>query len=322
MRRLRIGLLGAARIAPQGIVEPAKAEARAELIAVAARDPARAARFAATYGIGRVHAGYPELLADGDVDLVYVATPPFNHAELAILALEAGKHVLVEKPFAMTAAEATRVSDAARDCGRRAFEAMHSVHHPLFRRVAELVAAGEIGRVRKVRAGFDITLDRPRDFRWRARFGGGALMDLGVYPLAFVRRLLGEDFAVEHAAAVLRGDVDQSFEARLRFADGAVAEVSASFAAPLAAGLSIAGDRGTIFAENPVVPHRGHRLRVASGGTEREEHLAGPSSWTAQLGALCDTLLDGAPFALPEDDFVHSMEAIERIRRAGGWPQP
>ena len=320
MRRLRIGLIGAARIAPHGIIDPVRAEPRAELVAVAARDPARASAFAAEHGIARSCGDYDALLADPDIDLVYVATPPLNHAELAIRALAAGKHVLVEKPFSLTSDEARAVLAATRRHGRRVIEAMHSIHHPLFRRVQALVAGGQIGLIKRISSRFDVTLANPGDFRWQGKLGGGALMDLGVYPLALVRRLLGEDFVVEDALAILRGDTDEAFRARLVFTRGAVAEISASFAAPFAADLTIEGERGTISVTNPVVPHRGHHLRITTGDQAAEERFDGPTSWTAQLHAICDALIDGAPFALPEDDFVRSMVAIERVRAAGYWP--
>lgn len=317
---LHIGLIGAARIAPYGIIDPVRAEPRAGLLAVAARDPVRAAAFAAEHGIPRVYHDYRTLLADPEIGLVYIATPPINHAELAILALEAGKHVLVEKPFSLTAAEARAVLAVARQTGRRVVEAMHAVHHPLFHRIHDLVAAGTLGRVRFVSSRFDITLADPDDFRWQGRLGGGALMDLGVYPLALVRRLLGEHFTVERAIANLRGDTDEAFEADLSYPDGVVARVSASFVAPLVADLRIEGERGTMSVFNPIAPHRGHRLIVETADTRSEEEVPGPTSWTAQFHALCDTLLEDKVFALPEDDFVHSMAAIDRIRMAGGWP--
>ncbi len=320
MRRLGIGLIGAARIAPHGIIDPVRAEPRAELVAVAARDPQRAAAFAAEHGIARSYGDYDALLADPAIDLVYIATPPINHADLAIRAIAAGKHVLVEKPFSLTAAEARNVLAAARQHRRRVVEAMHAIHHPLFRRVADLVGSGAVGPVRRITSRFNITLDNPGDFRWQGKLGGGALMDLGVYPLALVRRLLGEDFAVDHALALLRGDTDEAFEAHLTFAGGVTAEISASFAAPFTADLVITGERGTINVTNPIVPHRGHLLRVEAKDLSLEEQVDGPTSWTAQLLAVCNTLIDGTPFPLPEDDFIHSMMAIERIRAAGGWP--
>jgi predicted dehydrogenase len=320
MRHLQIGLLGAARIAPHGIVQPVQAEQRATLVAVAARDPERAAAFAREHGIARVHKDYAALIDDPEIDLVYIATPPAFHAEWALRALDAGKHVLVEKPFSLTTAEAQRVFDRAGHRQRHVFEAMHAIHHPLFRRTRELVRSGVIGQVRHVASSFDVTITNQADFRWQGAMGGGALMDLGVYPLAFVRALLGDAFVVDRAHAALRTDTDTAFSARLRYRDGAIAMISASMTAPFKSNLVIEGERGRIVATNPVVPHRGNKLVVEAPDVVIDEEVIGPTSWTAQLHAICDTLIDGVPFALPANDFVRSMAAIEQIRTAGEWP--
>ncbi|MGV3482124.1 MAG: Gfo/Idh/MocA family protein [Sphingobium sp.] len=320
MERLRIGLLGAARIARAGIVDPVAAEPRAVLAAVAARDPDRAADFAREHDVAIVAADYPALVSHPGIDLVYVATPPAHHAEWAARAIAQGKHVLVEKPFGLDAREAERVLALARDRGVRVFEAMHSPHHPLFRKIEAIVSSGALGVIRRVVARFDVALPRtPGEFRWDAAQGGGALMDLGVYPLAFCRRLLGEAFEIESVTADLVEGVDADFSAKLRFDGGVIAEVSSSFTKPVVMELAVEGDRGTLLADRIVVPHRGNRLETRIKGEILIEEVPGPSSWTAQLNAICDTLLDGRPFPLPEDDFVHSMRAIDRIRAAGGW---
>ncbi len=320
MERLRIGLLGAARIAKAGIVDPVAAEPRAVLAAIAARDPGRAADFAREHGVGIVAADYAALVSHPEIDLIYVATPPAHHAEWAARAIAHGKHVLVEKPFGLDAHEAEHVLALARQYGVRVFEAMHSPHHPLFRKVAAIVAGGALGPIRRVVARFDVPLPRtPGEFRWDAAQGGGSLMDLGVYPLAFCRRLLGEAFEIESVTADLVDGVDADVSARLRFDRDVVAEISSSFTKPVVMELSVEGDRGTLLADRIVVPHRGNRLETRIDGAVEVEEVPGPSSWTAQLHAICDTLLDGRPFPLPEDDFVHSMRAIDRIRNAGGW---
>jgi len=319
MKRLRIGLLGAARIARAGIVDPVAAEPRAILVAVAARDPERAADFAREHGVPIVAPDYAALVAHPEVDMVYVATPPALHAEWAARAIEQGKHVLVEKPFSLDAGDAAEVLALARVRGVHVFEAMHAAHHPLFRKVAAIVASGALGRIRHVTARFDVELAHTSgEFRWDPAMGGGALMDLGVYPLAFCRRLLGETFEVEAAAAMMLEGVDASFSARLRFGD-VLAEISSSLTAPVLHDLRIEGDRGYLLADRIVVPHRGNRLEARIDGVSTVEEVPGPTSWTAQLGAICDTLLDGAPFPTPDDDYVHSMRAIDRIRAAGGW---
>lgn len=321
MDRLRIGLLGAARIAGHGIVAPVAAEPRAVLVAVAARDAARAVAFAREHDVARAYGDYTALIEDGDVDLLYIATPPAFHALWAQRAIAAGKHVLVEKPFSLNAAEARDILALAERHDVRVFEAMHAPHHPLFARVLELVREGAVGAIRRIEATFAVAVRQvPDEFRWHAALGGGALMDLGVYPLAFVRRLLGEAFAVTRASARFSGDVDAEFDARLTFDSGAVADVSSSMTAPFESHLTIEGEAGVLHVVNPIIPHRGSQLTLSRAVGCTTEEGGGPTSWTAQLHAICDTLIDGATFLLPRDDYVRSMEAIEKIRVAGGWP--
>lgn len=182
--RLTIGLIGASRIAVDAILAPARSLEGFEVVAVAARDAGQAKTYAADHGIGRAHEDYEALLVDRDIDLVYISTTPDTHAALAIRALEAGKAVLVEKPFSMDAAEARAVNAVAGHTGRPVWEAMHSPHHALFRRIASLLNEGRIGRLRRLEAEFLAPIGYyPEAFRWRAEHGGGALMDLGVYLL-------------------------------------------------------------------------------------------------------------------------------------------
>jgi len=316
--QLRIGMLGAARVARYAMIAPAAAAPRATLVAVAARDGARAVAYAKAHAIARAFGAYDALLADSDIDLVYIATPPVYHAALALAAIGAGKHALVEKPFAMNAAEAAGVLAAAKTAGVRVFEAMHSRHHALHARLGEIVGAGEIGAVREIAATFTTPTQAHADddFRWRADLGGGALMDLGVYPLAWTRALLGEDFVV--ASATMRGaDADRETRATLRFASGAVARIHAQLdAETLAATMTVQGDAGRIEAFNPLAPQMGCQVRIETASGTREESPAGPGTFDAQLAAVCATLLDGADWPLPEDDPVRSMSAIDAVRAA------
>lgn len=314
--QLRVGILGAARVARYAMIAPAAASARATVAAVAARDGARAIDYAQEHAIPRAFGDYDALLADPDIDVVYVATPPVNHAALALAAISAGKPVLVEKPFAMTGGEAARVLDAAKAAGVRVFEAMHSRHHALHARLAAL--SREIGPVREVVATFTTpeASHGDDDFRWRADLGGGALMDLGVYPLAWTRALLGEDFVVE--TATMRGALaDHDTRATLRFASGAVARIHAQLdAEAFAATMSIDGERGRIEVLNPLAPQMGCQVRIGTAAGAREEAPAGPGTFDAQLAALCATLLDGADWPLPADDPLRSMQAIDAVRAA------
>lgn len=312
---LCIGLLGASRVATYAILEPARALPGVRVHGVAARDPERAKRYAAEHGINRAYASYQDLLDDPEIGLVYVGTPPAYHVPQALAAIAAGKATLVEKPFALDAADARRLFNAAREAGVPIFEAMHSPHHALFARLLALLAQGRIGKVRHVEAVFDAPIPLDDPIRWSAVLGGGALMDLGVYPLAWVRRICGEDFIVEIAEAELRGDVDASFSARLRFEGGATAIVSSSMTSDRpTARLHLQGERGHIIVNNPLAPQLGHTLTITVNGISETETLDGPSTYEAQLASVRAAVFGRGRYRFAADDFVRSMEAIDRVR--------
>ncbi len=314
--KLRIGIVGAARVATYAMIEPARAVGGVEVAAVAARDPARARDYAAAHGIARVAASYDALMRDPEIDLVYIATPPNVHAAQALAAIDAGKPVLVEKPFALMAAEARTVFAAGQAKGVPVFEAMHSPHHTLFARVLQIVKGGEIGRVRHMDAEFGVPIPRSADeFRWRAECGGGALMDLGVYPLTWCRRVAGEPASVERAEAQIVDGLDARFSARLRFGDGVTADIRSSMLADQPnALLRIDGSSGQVTVVNPLAPQMGYLFTVESDGRQRNETVQGLSTYHAQLAAVRDTLATGAPFPFAADDYVRSMEAIDLVR--------
>src|SRR5580692_7831774 len=167
---LRIGVLGAARVATYALMEPSRRSARVRVVAVAARDPERARRFAHDHGAGRVEPDYDALVRAADVDAVYVALPASLHGEWTLRALAAGKHVLCEKPFAMNAGEAERMVSAAGAAGRVLVEAFHWRFHPLADRLAAILAGGEIGAIRAIDAGFTAGID-PGDIRYDLALG-------------------------------------------------------------------------------------------------------------------------------------------------------
>ena len=313
---MRIGLIGASRVATFAVLEPARTLDGVEVVEVAARSADRARAYAAEHGIAAVSESYEALYAAPNVDLIYIGTPPVFHLDQALAAIAAGKHLLIEKPVAMDASEAARIHDAAAAAGVQAFEAMHSLHHPLFARLASLLP--EVGQITAVEARFDAAVGTaPGEFRWDAALGGGALMDLGVYPLAWCRRLLGEAFTVERGSARWSGTVDVAFTAELHFASGAQAKVAAAMDAPRhEAELTITGERGRIVVVNPLAPQRGNAITVEATDRRWTETVDGPSSYLAQLTAVRDALTDVPPFPLAADDYVQSMAAIDRVRAA------
>jgi predicted dehydrogenase len=317
---VKIGILGAARVAVYAMIAPARAEPRARLVAVAARDPVRGATYAKQHDIPRVHESYDALLADREIELVYIATPPSLHAKWALATIAAGKHVLVEKPFAMNEAEALAVAQAAEARGVKVFEAMHSRHHRLFARILEIVRSGELGDIVHASGQFEAPIPRePTEFRWHGELGGGALMDLGVYPLSWLRGVFAAEPQVKSARAKVENGVDAEIEAELTFLEDRSATMRASMiSSRFVAALNLKGTTGELIANNPLAPQMGHLLTVSAKGATRDEKVEGPPTFSAQLTAVCASIRDGAAFPLSERDYVRSMAAIDGVRRAAG----
>ena len=196
MEPVRFGTLGAARITSQALLRPAARLEEAEVVAVAARDLARARRFAEKRRIPRVVSDYEALINDPDIDAVYNPLPNGLHGRWTIAALEAGKHVLCEKPFTANAAEAEEVAAVATESGKTCAEAFHYRYHPLWARALDLVAQGAVGRIEHVEATMCVPLFPPNDIRWSWPLAGGALMDIGCYAVNMVRSLAEEDTSV------------------------------------------------------------------------------------------------------------------------------
>jgi predicted dehydrogenase len=318
---LRIGILGAARIAPMALIRPARGVPDVAVTAVAARDVARARAFAAKHGIARVHSSYEALLADPEIDAVYNPLPNSLHGEWSIRALAAGKHVLCEKPIAANAAEAERMAAAAERAGRVLVEAFHWRYHPLAARMREIIDAGEIGTVRHIEAHLCIPLLRPGDIRFRLDLAGGATMDVGCYTISIVRHLAGAEPEVVHAAARLSSPgVDRAMEAAFRFADGRTARITCSLlsAILLRTSARVRGDRGELTVLNPIAPQIFHRLTLRNAAGTRREHLRGDASYTCQLRAFAAAVRTGAPVPTGAADAVANMRVIDAVYAKAG----
>ena len=199
MATVRIGILGAARIAPGGMIKPARNNPEAEVRAVAARDRSRAEAFASKHGIPTVHDSYAALLADPEIDAIYNPLPNGLHAEWTIAALEAGKHVLCEKPFTANATEAEAVAAVAARTGLVVMEAFHYRYHPLAQRMREIVESGELGTIRRVETALCFPLPKFSDIRYQYDLAGGATMDVGSYTVHLARLLGCEEPEVRSA---------------------------------------------------------------------------------------------------------------------------
>ncbi len=318
----RIGLLGASKIARGAVIAPAKTNPDFEVVAVGARDVDRAKDYAQTHGIAHVASSYAELVRRDDVDVVYNALPPSGHLEWSIAALEAGKAVLCEKPFAMNAGEARRMVDAATASGQLLIEAFHYRFHSLIREAEALVRAGTLGEIRGGSAVFNVNIARsPDELRWRADLGGGGLMDLGCYPIHALRTLIGEQPTVRSANGVFEGRVDTRITAEVDFPGGARATVGcAMITEALSAMLVLEGELGRLEISPFIAPQLRGRLTTTIGGEVTVREASGPSSYEAQLIHLGEVLAGKAAPLTGGEDAVANMAVIDAIYAAAGRP--
>jgi len=327
-RVLKIGTLGAARITPAALVEPARELHGVEVDAVAARDRGRARAFAKKQGIDRVIGGYQQLLEDPVIDAVYIPLPNSLHCEWTIRALEAGKHVLCEKPFSSNATEARRMVDASRGTGLILMEANHYRHHPLMARVRELVPA--LGPLRRIESRMCFPLLRFRDIRYDYSLAGGSNMDLGAYTSDMLRQVaaasgdpaLMSSPVVSWARAKLFGpDLDRAMEAELGWENQCSGHIVNSLWSWRMPGISVRalGERGQLNVTNAVLPHYWHRIHVKIDGKTREERVSGKTTYYYQLQEFerrirQDTASDDL------HDSIATMELIDDIYTAAGLP--
>ncbi|MGF1455151.1 MAG: Gfo/Idh/MocA family protein [Alphaproteobacteria bacterium] len=320
---ISIGILGAARIAPDAMIAPCRKRSDVSIVAVAARSLDRARHFAGTHGIALALDDYDALVRHPAIDLVYNALPPVRHADLSIAALQAGKAVLCEKPFAMNAGEAETMVAAARRSGGILIEAFHYRYHPVFRAVHGWVRTGRIGTVRRINAVFTVPIaDTPGELRHDPRLGGGALMDLGCYPVHWIRTILGAEPVVRRAEATMgKPGLDLAMAADLDGPDGARARVTCSMApdTPIEARLDIDGTAGSIRVQNPLAPHLGYRVET-DFGTGPESHTIDDqhTTYDHQLDAVLEVLAGRTAPLTGGSDALATMALIDGIYRAAG----
>ena len=300
-----------------------------EVVAVGARDLARAREAASGWGLPLAFGSYAELVACDDVDAVYVGTPAAFHRPWVIAAIEAGKHVLCEKPLAANAGDAGRIADAARASDCVVMEAYHWRYHPCASQIADIVGSGSLGRLEHLEARFDLPAGHiPKDdIRWDLALGGGALMDLGCYPIQWVRFVVGADPDVVAATAECPWpDVDGRLTAELRWASGVTGSIHCSMIEPpggVGVELVVRGERGVLTVVNPLAPQFGARLVVETADGRTEHDVVRTSTYRHQLLAFRDAVLRGAQFPTTAEDGARTMAIIDACYRAAGLePRP
>ncbi|WP_067845925.1 Gfo/Idh/MocA family protein [Nocardia lijiangensis] len=320
---LRIGILGAARIAPASLIAPAKRSPEVVVAAVAARDRSRAEGFARKHGIPQVYDSYQALIDAPDLDAVYIPLPNGLHGRWTRAAVQAGKHVLCEKPFTANAAEAREIAALASDSDRVVMEAFHYRYHPLMAAAEQVVASGELGTLLRVEAALSFPLPKFSDIRYDYGLAGGALMDAGCYAVHMARVLGGENPEVVAARAKLReARIDRAMTADLRFPSGHTGRIRCSIwsADVLRVGATVVGERGRMRLVNPVLPHLGHVLSVRSEDGRRVRRFTHRTSYDYQLDAFAAAVLRGEPVPTAPGDAVATMTVIDAIYRTAGLP--
>ena len=318
---LRIGILGAARITPMALVRPARAVPEVVLAGVAARDPQRGGDFAIKHHVTRAYPSYAAMLKSQDIDAIYNPLPNSLHAEWTIRALEAGKHVLCEKPLASNAAEAERMAEVAHQTGRVLVEAFHYRYHPLATRMKHIVESGELGRLRDVEVSFCVPMLLPKDIRFDYALAGGATMDLGCYAIHMLRHLAEGEPEVLRARALLKSpDVDRFMEAEMRFPEGVVGRMRCSLLSGKLLDIRVRarGDRGEMRVFNPILPHVYHRLTVRTVEGTRHERVNGEASYVHQLRAFVSRVRHRTAVPTGPDDAVANMRVIDAVYERAG----
>lgn len=317
---LRIGILGVARISGEAVVLPAQALGH-RLVAVASRTPERSRFFADLCGVERIAATYDALLADPDVEAVYIPLPNALHAPWTLAAIAADKHVLCEKPLGLDAAQARAVRAAAAEAEVHVHEAYHHLCHPLYDAIAAVLDEGGLGGILRVETRATMRPPTPDDHRWSTALGGGALLDLGCYGLSTLRwlgRWAGGAPEVVDASAVLRSGVDAESEAVLRFPGGATGAVHASMIAVRESPhtLRIECERGVIAVDGFILPHLAGRMAVTrSGGREQVTGFDAVTTYQHQLRRFTELVRAGQPMPTDLDDSVVTMGLLDEVRR-------
>jgi predicted dehydrogenase len=330
--RLRWGILGTGNIARQ-FADGIAGARRSEAAAVGSRQKESAEAFAGTRGIGRAFATYDALVADPEVDAIYNALPNDLHREWTIKALKAGKHVLCEKPFAMSAAEAKEMFDAARSAKRVLVEAFMYRSHPLTHAVIDAVRAGEIGQLQLIRTSFCYRTTRiAENIRFDPSMGGGGLMDVGCYCINFARLFAGEEPAAVQAFGHLheRG-VDDVVAGAMRFPGGVIASFTCGMSLHADNSASLCGTDGYIEVPVPWKPPKQNaaftiahstpqRMDLAAGAapkSPRETRTvdAGMELYALEADDFAAVVLDGKPPAVTEQDTLGNMAVLDEMRR-------
>ncbi|NQU97752.1 MAG: Gfo/Idh/MocA family oxidoreductase [Chloroflexi bacterium] len=308
---VRYGLISTAQIGLNAHVPAARESANSEIAAISSRDEAKARKAAAKHGIPRWYGTYEGLLADPDLDAVVNTLPNSMHCEWTIKAAEAGKHILCEKPLAVTMAEARRMIEAARANGVLLVEAFTHRWNPQMRRVREMITGGVLGEVTSLESVLTFPLrDWKNDVRIKPELAGGSLMDAGCYPLYAVRFVMGAEPVRVTAIARSKGDrgVDTTFSGLLEFPTGAVAHITSSLEQSRRCTLEVIGTDGQVSVLNMF--NEDSPTVITTDDGRRTEEMSGPGRFRVQFDDFSECVLTGRAPEFPAEDGLRNTAAL------------
>jgi D-xylose 1-dehydrogenase (NADP+, D-xylono-1,5-lactone-forming) len=307
---LNWGLLSTARI-NRALIPPLRASKRNNLLAVASRSQEPAAAYAKEWNIPRAHGSYAALLSDPEIDVIYNSLPNHLHAEWTVKALQAGKHVLCEKPIALSVEDVEAIAAAAQRHGRVVAEAFMYRHHPQTLKALELVRSGSLGSLKLLRGSFTYEMKRDGNIRSDPDMGGGSIWDVGCYPLSYMRTVFGSE-PLEAFGWQLTGPtgIDDTFVGQLRFAGEVYGQFDSSFVIPFHVYMEFVGSEGTLIIPNPYKPGLNEKIFLVRGGKTETIKVKGQELYLGEVEDMADAILLGKPPRISLEDSRANVAAI------------
>jgi predicted dehydrogenase len=319
---LNWGLLSTARI-NLALIPPLRASKRNQLTAVASRTQESADKYAREWKIPRAYGSYEALLADPEIDVIYNPLPNHLHAEWTIKAMEAGKHVLCEKPLALSVEEVDAMQSAAREHGRVVAEAFMYRHHPQTLKVQELVKSGSLGSLKFVRGSFSFMLTREVDVRLDPTMGGGSIWDVGCYPISYTRTVLGANPTEVFGWQVTgRTGVDVTFVGQMRFDNNVYTQFDCSFAMPLRWFVEVVGSEGTLHIPSPFKPETNEKIYLTRDDKKETIKVKGQELYIGEVEDMADAIMLGRAPRISLDDSRANVAVISGLLESARLGKP
>ncbi len=312
-KTLRWGMLSTARI-NRALIHPLRVSERNQLHAIASRSLDKAQHYAQKWHIPIAYGNYQELLDDPEIDVIYNPLPNNMHAEWTIKAVQAGKHVLCEKPITLTVEELDAIQNAAQSAGMIVTEAFMYRHHPQTLQVKALVDEGAIGELMLIRGSFSFYLDREDDIRLLPEMGGGSMWDVGCYPISYARYIAGEEPEEVFGWQVSNElGVDLTFCGQMRFPSGVMAQFDSSFRSPQRTHIEIVGNRGSIVVPRPFNPYHDTSIIINHDEETKTIHVPGELLYLGEVEDIADAILLDKPPRISLEDSRGNMQTIRKL---------